>query len=75
MAVLLLAEVNGAELAVDATAKAVSAAKSLGDVTVLCASAGCGGAAEAAANWTALQKFYAQMTRPMGTAWPNLLRI
>jgi hypothetical protein len=26
-------------------------------------------------NWTALQKFYALMTRPMGTAWPNLLRI
>ena len=50
MAVLLLAEVNGAELAVDATAKAVSASKALGDVTVLCASAGCGGAAEAAAK-------------------------
>lgn len=50
MAVLLLAEVNGAELAVDATAKAVSASKSLGDVTVLCASAGCGGAAETAAK-------------------------
>ncbi|SDI74005.1 FAD-binding protein [Aliiruegeria lutimaris] len=50
MAVLLLAEVHGAELALDATAKAVTAAKSLGDVTVLCASAGCGGAAEAAAK-------------------------
>ncbi|NDR56841.1 FAD-binding protein [Aliiruegeria sabulilitoris] len=50
MAVLLLAEVHGAELALDATAKAVTAAKALGDVTVLCASAGCGGAAEAAAR-------------------------
>ncbi len=50
MAVLLLAEVNGAELSVDQTAKAVTAAKALGDVTVICASAGCGGAAEAAAK-------------------------
>ncbi len=50
MAVLLLAEVNGAELSVDQTAKTVSAAKALGDVTVLCVGAGCGGAAEAAAK-------------------------
>ena len=56
MAVLLLAEVNGAELAVDATAKAVSASKALGDVTVLCASAGCGGAAEAAAKLDGVAK-------------------
>jgi len=56
MAVLLLAEVNGSELAVDATAKAVSASKSLGDVTVLCASAGCGGAAEAAAKLDGVAK-------------------
>ena len=35
MAVLLLAEVNDGELALDATAKAVTAAKALGDVTVL----------------------------------------
>ena len=50
MAVLLLAEVNGADLAQDATAKAVTAAKSLGDVIILCASSGCSGAAEAAAK-------------------------
>lgn len=50
MAVLLLAELNGADLAVDATAKAVTAAKALGDVTVLCASSGCSGAADAAAK-------------------------
>ncbi len=50
MAVLLLAEVNGGELAVDATAKTLTAAKMLGDVTILCASAGCSGAAEAAAK-------------------------
>ena len=56
MAVLLLAEVNGAELSVDQTAKAVTAAKALGDVTLLCASAGCGGAAEAAAKLDGVAK-------------------
>jgi len=56
MAVLLLAEVNGAELSVDQTAKAVTAAQALGDVTVLCASAGCGGAAEAAAKLAGVAK-------------------
>jgi len=56
MAVLLLAEVNGAELSVDQTAKAVTAAKALGEVTVLCASAGCGGAAEAAAKLDGVAK-------------------
>ena len=50
MAVLLLAEINKGELAADATAKAVTAAKQLGEVTVLCASEGCSdsGAAQAA---------------------------
>ena len=33
MAVLLLAEMNGTELSLDATAKAVTAAKSLGAVS------------------------------------------
>jgi electron transfer flavoprotein alpha subunit len=56
MAVLLIAEVIGGELAVDATAKAVTAAKSLGDVTVLCASAGCNGSAEAAAKLDGVSK-------------------
>ena len=56
MAALLLAEVNGARLSVDATAKAVSAAKALGDVTVLCASSGCGGAARAAAKIDGISK-------------------
>ncbi|HIP24269.1 MAG TPA: electron transfer flavoprotein subunit alpha/FixB family protein [Rhodobacteraceae bacterium] len=56
MAVLLLAEVNGAELSVDQTAKAVTAAQALGEVTVLCASAGCGGAAEAAAKLDVVAK-------------------
>jgi electron transfer flavoprotein alpha subunit len=46
MAVLLLAEVNNGELAMDATAKAVTAAAKLGDVTVLA----CGGSAAAAGD-------------------------
>ncbi|OWU84579.1 electron transfer flavoprotein subunit beta [Oceanicola sp. 22II-s10i] len=50
MAVLLLAEVNDGALAMDATAKAVSAAKKLGDVTVLCAGATCSDAAKEAAT-------------------------
>jgi electron transfer flavoprotein alpha subunit len=50
MAVLLLAEVNNGELAMDATAKAVTAAKSLGDVTVLCAGGSAAAAGEAAAK-------------------------
>ncbi len=50
MAVLLLAEVNDGELARDATAKAVTAAKELGEVTVLCAGAKAQAAAEAAAK-------------------------
>ncbi len=56
MAVLLLAETNGAELALDATSKAVTAAAQLGDVTVLCASAGCGDAAAQAATLAGVSK-------------------
>ncbi|MCL4118202.1 UNVERIFIED_CONTAM: hypothetical protein GTU68_020434 [Idotea baltica] len=56
MAVLLIAELNGSELATDATAKAVTAAKAVGDVTVLCASSDCGGAAEAAAKLDGVAK-------------------
>ncbi len=50
MAVLLLAEVNNGELALDATAKAVTAAAKLGDVTVLCAGASAAAAGNAAAK-------------------------
>ncbi|MFQ5439244.1 MAG: electron transfer flavoprotein subunit alpha/FixB family protein [Paracoccaceae bacterium] len=50
MAVLLLAEVTDGELAFDATAKAVSAAIPLGDITALCCRATCGAAADAAAK-------------------------
>ncbi len=50
MAVLLLAEVTNGELAMDATAKAVTAAKAIGDVTVLCAGASAAAAGDAAAT-------------------------
>ena len=50
MAVLLLAEVNDGELALDATAKAVTAATALGDVTVLATGAACADAAAQAAK-------------------------
>ena len=53
MAVLLLAEIAGGALALDATAKAVTAAKSLGDVTVLVA--GPAAAGEAAAKNRAMR--------------------
>jgi len=50
MAVLLLAEVTDGQLSVDATSKAVTAAKTLGDVTVLCAGAKAAAAADEAAK-------------------------
>ena len=50
MAVLLLAEVNNGELSVDATAKAMTAARAMGDVTVLAAGAHAAAAGEAAAK-------------------------
>ena len=56
MAVLLIAEVNGGELAVDSTAKALTAAKQIGEVTVLCVGSGCSPAAEAAAKLHGVSK-------------------
>ena len=56
MSVLLIAEVSGASLALDATAKALTAAKALGPVTVLCASEGCRGAADEAATLDGVAK-------------------
>ena len=50
MAVLLLAEINDGELAMDATAKAVSGCKALGDVTILAAGAKAKDAAQTAAT-------------------------
>ncbi|UWR22925.1 electron transfer flavoprotein subunit alpha/FixB family protein [Sulfitobacter sp. S190] len=56
MAVLLLAEVNDGELAMDATAKAVTAAQALGDVTVLAAGGSAAAAGEAAAKIDGVSK-------------------
>ncbi len=56
MAVLLLAEVLGGEISMDQTAKTLTAAKQLGDVTILCASEGCGAAAEQAAKLDGVAK-------------------
>ena len=50
MAVLLLAEVTDGKLSIDATAKAVTAAASLGDVTVLCCGASAADAGTSAAT-------------------------
>lgn len=56
MAVLLLAEVTDGALAMDATAKAVTAAAQIGDVTVLCTGAACSDAAAEAATITGVAK-------------------
>ncbi|MEM8879249.1 MAG: FAD-binding protein [Pseudomonadota bacterium] len=56
MAVLLIAEVTNGELSVDSTAKALTAAKEMGAVTVLCAGASCGGAAASAAKLDGVTK-------------------
>ncbi len=56
MAVLLLAEIVAGEISLDQTGKAVTAAQALGDVTVLCASTGCGDAAKAAASLDGVAK-------------------
>ena len=56
MSVLLLAEVTDGELALDATAKAVTAAKAMGDVTVLAAGGSAAAAGEAAAKIDGVSK-------------------
>ena len=56
MSVLLLAEVNDGELALDATAKAVNAAQAMGDVTVLAAGGSAAAAGEAAAKIAGVSK-------------------
>lgn len=56
MAVLLLAEVNDGELSLDATAKAVTAAQTMGDVTVLCAGASAAAAGDAASKIAGVSK-------------------
>ena len=56
MAVLLLAEIVGGEISLDQTGKALSAALSLGDITVLCASEGCSATAAAVAKLEGVKK-------------------
>ncbi len=56
MAVLLLAEVTDGELNADATGKAVTAAGTLGDVTVLCAGASAAAAGDAASKIAGVSK-------------------
>ncbi|MEZ5732453.1 MAG: FAD-binding protein [Paracoccaceae bacterium] len=56
MAVLLLGEVTDGQLSVDATAKALTAAKKLGDVTILCAGAKASAAAAEAAKLDGVKK-------------------
>lgn len=56
MAVLLLAEVLSGEVSIDQTAKALTAAKALGDVTILCASSGCNTAAQSLAKLDGVTK-------------------
>ena len=59
MAVLLIADIANGELNVDSTAKALTAAKQMGDVTVLCAGASTAAAAEAAAKLDGVAKVLA----------------
>ncbi|MGV0819004.1 electron transfer flavoprotein subunit alpha/FixB family protein [Martelella sp. AMO21009] len=56
MSVLLLAKVTNGELSLDATAKAVTAAQALGDVTVLCAGASAAAAGAEAAKITGVAR-------------------
>ena len=56
MAVLLLAEVLSGEVSIDQTAKALTAAKALGDVTILCASSGCNSATQSLAKLDGVAK-------------------
>ena len=56
MSVLLLAEVTDGELSLDATAKAVTAAAKLGDVTALCCGESAAAAGEAAAKIAGVSK-------------------
>ena len=68
MAILLLAELHGADLATDATAKALTAAAKLGPVTVLVAGAGIAAAAAAAAKLSGVAKVLAADDASLGHA-------
>ena len=56
MAVLLIGEVTNGELNLDATGKALTAARQLGDVTILCAGASASAAGESASKLEGVSK-------------------
>ena len=66
MAVLLLAEISNGELAVDATAKAVTAAQSLGQITVLVAGATVAAAGNSAARINGVAKVLVAVDASLG---------
>ncbi len=66
MAVLLIGEVTDGELSVDATAKALTAAKALGEVTILCAGARAAAAAETAAKLDGVDKVLCAEDQSLG---------
>ena len=66
MAVLLIAEITDGELSMDATAKAVTAAKQLGDVTILAAGSSAAAAGEAAPKIDGVSKVLAAEDPKLG---------
>jgi len=66
MAVLLLGEVNNGELSLDATAKTVTAAAPLGDVTILCAGASATEASTTAAGIDGVSKVLCAENQALG---------
>ncbi|MBI6629224.1 electron transfer flavoprotein subunit alpha/FixB family protein [Pontibaca salina] len=66
MAVLLLAEVTDGELALDATAKTVTAAAELGEVTVLCCGTSAAAAGDAAAKIEGVAKVLVAENESLG---------
>src|SRR6056297_618294 len=73
MAVLLLAEVTDGQLNMDATAKAVTAAAKLGEVTVLCAGAQAADAGAEAAKIDGLAGDYSHIAAPATTDAKNIM--
>ena len=71
MAVLLIAEVTNGILNADATGKALTAVKQMGDVTVLCAGSGCSAAAAEAAELDGVANVLCASDDAYGTIWPN----
>ena len=76
MSVLLFADVSDGQLSVDATAKAMTAAKQLGDVTILCAGNSAAAAGEEAAKLGASKVLVcedAALTRQLAESTADLI--